>query len=149
AAALVDRAAKADALRSPAARLPWLAYTPALAHYRRGDYEAAIRTLEALSATQPTRSARYLLLSMAQRRAGKTGEAFRSFAAAIQRYDENLAGESTDYTWFFPTLRREMESVVMPNLPALLAGQEKPRDLDERLALIAIAHSRRRAEMAA
>jgi serine/threonine-protein kinase len=42
-----------------------------------------------------------------------------------------------------------MESVVMPNLPALLAGREKPLNLDERLALIAICHSRQRTEMAA
>jgi tetratricopeptide (TPR) repeat protein len=150
AAALIDRAARADPLRSPAAyHDSWFAFTPALARYRLGDFDGAIRALEALAAAKPVWSARFLLLSMAQRRAGRTDEAFRSFASAIRNYDSNGRSESNDDSWFYPTLRREMESVVMPNLAALLSGKEKPCNRDERLALIAACHSTGRTEMAA
>ena len=38
--------------------------------------------------------------------------------------------------WIYHVLRREAESIIMPNLPALLDGKDRPRDNDERLALL-------------
>jgi serine/threonine-protein kinase len=40
--------------------------------------------------------------------------------------------------WTFHVLRREAEGLILPNLPAFLAGTYQPQDNEERLALLGV-----------
>jgi serine/threonine-protein kinase len=73
---------------------------------------------------------------MAQHRHGSKDEARRTLAAAVVAYDWGAVQADNPETWICHLLRREAESVILPNLPAFLDGKYRPQDNDERLALL-------------
>jgi tetratricopeptide (TPR) repeat protein len=148
AAALVERAVQADPARSPAWSHTYFRLAQGLARFRLGDFDGATRVIQGdvLAVHGPIP---HLILSMAHRRAGRATEACRSFATAVRRYDWSPSRADSLDAWMNHILRREAEPLVLPNLAALLAGELKPRDQDERLALIAACQSRDRTAMTA
>jgi serine/threonine-protein kinase len=79
-----------------------------------------------------------LVVAMAQCRAGKKDEAMKTLAAAIISYDWRATKADSIDPWIAHILRREAETLILPNLPAFLEGKYHPRDNDERLALMGI-----------
>jgi serine/threonine-protein kinase len=148
AAALVERAVRADLSPSVAWAKPYFQVALGLARYRLGDFDGAVGAIrgKALHVHGPLPN---LVLSMAHRRAGRPDEALRSFARALAEYDWRPCRVDSHDAWLYHTLRREAEPLVMPNLVGLLAGKSKSRDQDERLTLIAVNQSTRRTAMAA
>jgi serine/threonine-protein kinase len=143
AAAMVERAVQADPARSPAWAHPYFRLAQGLARYRLGDFDGAARAIrgDVLAAHGPFP---HLVLSMMHRRAGRTNEAYRSFATAVRVFDWNPSRIDSHDAWLYHILRREAEPLVMPNLAALFAGEVKPHGQDERLALIAVCQSTER-----
>jgi tetratricopeptide (TPR) repeat protein len=137
AADLVDRALAADPGKYGWAR-PYFLFARGLAEYRRGRLDAAAATLERPGgALGPTlRPAPGLVLAMARHRQGHPEAARRALAAAVLGYDWSKAKAGNLDAWVCHVLRREAEALVLPGLPALLAGGRPPRDNAERLALL-------------
>jgi serine/threonine-protein kinase len=75
---------------------------------------------------------------MALHRSGQVGEARKVFAAAVLDCDWRASQVGNPHGWISHVLRREAESLIVPNLPAFLAGKYQPRDNDERLALLGV-----------
>jgi serine/threonine-protein kinase len=148
AAALVERAVRTAPKSSRAWIQPYCLVAQGLARYRLGDFDGAVRTIHG-QATRVLGPLPHLVLAMAHRRAGRTDEAFRSFTTAIHIYDWSPSLVDCPDAWLYHTLRREAEPLVLPNLAALLAGRDKPRDQYERLALSAVCQSTQRTAMAA
>jgi serine/threonine-protein kinase len=146
AAALVERAVRSDLSPAETWTHPYFLIAQGLARYRCEDFDGTIQAIqgEALRVHGPMP---HLVVAMAHQRAGRTDEALRSFAKALLSYDWKQVDNHD--AWLYHTLRREAEPLVMPNLAALLAGQVRPRDQSERLALIAICRSSQRTTMAA
>jgi serine/threonine-protein kinase len=142
AAAVIDRAVG----KASASFRPYLLATQGFARYRLRDLDGAVKTLQGDAAR--TIFAR-LVLAMAQRRTGQPGEALRSFANAARSHDWRSSRADYLDAWLNDILRREAEPLVMPNLKALLAGQEKPNNMDEQLALASVCHSMWRTAQAA
>jgi len=86
---------------------------------------------------------------MAHQRAGRRAEALRGFAHALSIFDWDPSLASGPDEWMYHAVRRQAERLILPNLDALLAGRESPRDQDERLALLAVCESTQRYAMAA
>src|SRR5262249_25972045 len=63
-------------------------------------------------------------------------EARKVLAAAVLAYDWRPGRVANPNGWIVHVLRREAEGLIVPDLPALLAGQYQPRDNDERLTLL-------------
>jgi serine/threonine-protein kinase len=74
---------------------------------------------------------------MALHRSGQVGEARKLLAAAV--LDSVWTSQvGNPHDWISHVLRREAEWLIVPNLPAILAGEYQPRDNDERLALLGV-----------
>jgi serine/threonine-protein kinase len=65
-------------------------------------------------------------------------EARKTLAAAVASHDwrADLVHDQND--WIYHVLRREAEGLILPELPAFLAGTHEPKDNDERLALLGV-----------
>jgi eukaryotic-like serine/threonine-protein kinase len=148
AAALIERALGAHLPAWDTWLRPYFQLAQGLARYRAGDFTGAIDTIqgEVLRVHGPLP---HLVVSMAQARAGRRNLALGSLTTAINMYDWKLSRIRDQDGCIYHSLRREAEHVVMPNLTQLLAGSEKPRDEDERMALIAICQSMQRTAQAA
>jgi serine/threonine-protein kinase len=136
AAALVDRAAIADDLPDDKSARLYILFAQGLAEYRQGRLDRAISVMRG-DASQVLGPAPRLVLAMALYRSGQAAEAWQTLAAAVLSYDwrARLARDQND--WMCHVLRREAESMVLPQLPAFLDGHYQPLDKDERLALLA------------
>jgi serine/threonine-protein kinase len=145
AAALIERAVRSDP-HADAWAHPYFLIAQGLARYRFDDFDGAVQAIrgEAMRVHGPLP---HLVVAMAHKRAGRTDEALRSFAKALEIYDWRQVDNHD--AWLYQTLRHEAEPLFMPNLPALLAGQARPRDQSERLALIAVCRSMQRTATAA
>jgi len=55
---------------------------------------------------------------------------------AGRRFDWQPAAARNPEAWVCHVLRREAESMILPNLPAFLEGKYQPKSNDERLALL-------------
>jgi tetratricopeptide (TPR) repeat protein/tRNA A-37 threonylcarbamoyl transferase component Bud32 len=148
AAALIERALGAQLPAWEAWLRPYFQLAQGLARYRAGDFTGTIDAIqgEALRVHGPLP---HLVVSMAQARTGHRDLALGSLATAIGMYDWKLSHIRDQDGCIYHSLRREAESVVMPNLTQLLAGHEQPRDQDERMALAAICQSMQRTAKAA
>jgi serine/threonine-protein kinase len=147
AAAMIERAVHADLPVTQEWARPYIRIAQGLARYRLGDFDGAVRAIDG-GAADVHGPLPHLVLAMAHRRAGRADEACRSFATAVSIFDWSPSQAKNRDAWIYHVLRREAEPLVMPDLAALLAGQEQPRDGNERLALVAVCQSALRTEMA-
>jgi serine/threonine-protein kinase len=106
-----------------------------LAQYRLGRWDSAIAimTFEASEVMGPCPR---LVVAMAQHRSGQPEAARKTMAAAVPSYDWRAAEADNRDAWICHILRREAETLILPNLPAFLDGKCQPQDNDERLALL-------------
>jgi tetratricopeptide (TPR) repeat protein/predicted Ser/Thr protein kinase len=148
AAALIERAVAAQLPPWETWLRPYFQQAQGLARYRAGDFAGAIGAIQgdALRVNGPVP---HLVVSMAQARSGRRNLALGSLATAIRTHDWSVSRIRDQDGCISHSLRRETERVVMPNLTQLLAGHEKPRDHDERMALIAVCESMQRTAQAA
>jgi tetratricopeptide (TPR) repeat protein len=114
-------------------------FAKGLLEYRRGHLEAALPLLQGAAHHDEgvgVGPAPYFVLAIIQHRRGEDREARRILADAILQasWREADAGDRTAWTWH--ALRRQAEIEILPNLPAFLAGTYRPRDNDERFALM-------------
>jgi serine/threonine-protein kinase len=147
AAALTDRAAAARGSVPPWIYRYFL-FAKGLAQYRRGDLTGAITTMEG-DGGKALKPAPLLVIAMARHRLGREGEARKALAQAALAFDWSAPHADHRDAWIRHILRREAEAMIVPDLPALLRGDRKPRDNDERLALLAACQSEGRYAAAA
>jgi serine/threonine-protein kinase len=133
--ALTGRAAAA----SPSADAwapPWFLFARGLAEYRQGRFDQAVATMRGDASRVAGPIAR-LVLAMALHQSGQPAEARKTLATAVLSYDWRGTQARNPDAWICHVLRCEAEGVILPNLPAFLAGKYQPQDSDERLALLA------------
>jgi serine/threonine-protein kinase len=131
--ALVERAAAPGPPQNAWAR-PYFLFAKGLADYRRGRLDSAISLMER-EASGVLGPAPRLVLAMARYRHGQSNDARKSFALAVLAFDWNTANVDNSDAWMMHVLRREAEATVLPDLPAFLRGDYRPRQNGERLAL--------------
>jgi serine/threonine-protein kinase len=110
-------------------------FAKVLADYRQGEFDRAITQLRG---EQFPRPAYRLVLAMALHRTGKGADARATLAEAVLSPDWRVSHARDQDDWLDHVLRREAESLILPNLPAFLEGTYQPRDNDERLALLGV-----------
>jgi serine/threonine-protein kinase len=79
-----------------------------------------------------------LILAMSQHQQGQKKQARKTLALAMIAYDWSAARADSRDIWISHILRREAEVLILPNLPAFLAGNYQPQDYDERLSLLGV-----------
>jgi serine/threonine-protein kinase len=134
AVALAERAVAAKAT-TPQHIYPYFLFARGLAEYRQGRFDSAIAIMTADARTVMGPAPR-LMVAMAEYRNGQQDEARKTLAAAISGFDWSAAQVGSRDHWIWHVLRREAEALMLPNLPAFLAGTYQPRDNDERLGLL-------------
>jgi tetratricopeptide (TPR) repeat protein len=132
--ALSDRALAVDRSKNAGA-YPYFLFARGLVEFRQGQFERAIATMRG-DASRVLGPAPCLVLAMALHKAEQAPEARRTLAAAIGSHDWRAASAGNRDAWIFHVLRREAQRLILPNLPAFLAGKYQPKDNDERLALV-------------
>jgi serine/threonine-protein kinase len=137
AAALAERAAAVEPSKYPGLSTLILGVR-GLMDYRRGRLDQALATLRDVASLPFNRTAPCLVLAMALHRSGQAAEARKALVAAVSAYDWRPSGLAHPNDWSAHVLRREAESIILPNLPAFLDGKYQPRDNDERLALLGV-----------
>jgi serine/threonine-protein kinase len=110
-------------------------FAKALADYRQGEFDRAITLLRGEAFPRPDYR---LVLAMALHCTGKRADARATLAETILSYDWRESQARGPDDWLYHVLRREAESLILPNLPAFLEGKSQPRDNDERLALLGV-----------
>jgi serine/threonine-protein kinase len=136
AVALAERAAAVDRSKYAGA-YPYFRFAQGLAEYRLGRLDLAIAAMRG-DAAGVLGPAPRLVLAAALHRKGRVAEARKTLAAAVASHDwrADLVRDQDD--WIYHVLRREAEGLILPELPAFLAGTHEPKDNDERLALLGV-----------
>jgi eukaryotic-like serine/threonine-protein kinase len=116
---------------------PHFLFLRGLAEYRRGHLDRAISTMRG-DASRVLGPAPGLVVAMALHRDGQVVEARKTLAAAVTSHDWRAARVLDQDGWIYHSLRREAESMILPELRAFLEGTYHPRDNDERLALLGV-----------
>ena len=116
----------------------YIQFVQGLAEYRQGRPAQAIALLEPAATKLSGRAGPRLALAMAQFQAGFQAEARRTLVSAVQPYDWNDMRSDPPTIWVNHVLRREAEELILPNLAAFLDGEYRPKDPDERLALLGV-----------
>jgi eukaryotic-like serine/threonine-protein kinase len=135
AVALARRAAASD----PSAHggdYSWFLFARGLAEYREGKFDQAIATMLG-DASRLDGPITRLVLAMALHQDGQLAEARKTLAVAILSYDWKAIQARDQNAWICHVLRREAEGLILPNLPAFRRGEYRPRNNDERVALLA------------
>jgi eukaryotic-like serine/threonine-protein kinase len=136
AVALADLAVASRKKVSPIV-YPYFLFAKGLAEYRQDHFEDAISLMKGDAGTV-LRPSPLLVTAMAQYRSGREADARKTLASAMTEFDWSPArADYRDY-WIYHILRREAESMILPNLQAFLRGDYQPRNNDERLALLGI-----------
>ena len=133
---LAERAAAADRSKYAGVYAHFL-FVQGLAEYRQGQFERAMAAMRG-DAARVLGPAPRLVLAMALHRNGQAAEARNILASAILAHDWSAAQVRDQDGWIYHALRREAERLILPDLPAFLAGKHKPQDNDERLALLGV-----------
>lgn len=133
ATAMIDRAVASAAGQSGRYR-PFFLFAKGLSEYRHGrlDRTVALMNGDAGGVLRPAPS---LLLAMTQERLGRHDEALTTLAACATSHDWSSEAATSADEWIFHALRREAEGLILPNLPAFLAGQYWPTGVNERIAM--------------
>ena len=116
---------------------PYFEFVHGLAQYRQGQFDRAITTMRGDASTVLGPAPR-LVLAMALHRNGQAADARDMLAKAILAYDWRAIQMSVldPNIWVYNVLRREAESIILPNLQAFMDGKYQPQDNDERFALL-------------
>jgi serine/threonine-protein kinase len=149
---LIDQAL-ADEQSRRTWRHPFFRAVKGLGEYRAGHDNAAIDIMEG-DAARVRGPMPQLVVAMARWRLGQPAAARTALARAIMSYDWSVPYTELDGLVHYPVfrreragqwevselwtdhvLRREAESLILPELPAFLEGRYRPRDGDERLAM--------------
>jgi tetratricopeptide (TPR) repeat protein len=136
AAALGECAAAADRAKYRGFHA-YFQFVQGLAEHRQGRLDRAI-SLMCGDAARVLGPAPRLVLSMALHKSGQVAEARKALATAIVSHDWSPKEVRDQDGWIYHILRREAESMILPNLPAFLSGHHEPEDNDERLALLGV-----------
>jgi serine/threonine-protein kinase len=136
AAMLTLRAATDKDLPADAPARPFFLFAQGLAEYRQGRLDRAISIMRGEASRVPGPAPR-LVLAMALHGKGQAAEARKTLAAAVLSYDWRARLEDDQNDWTCHVLRREAESMIVPNLPGFLDGKYQTQDKVERLALLA------------
>jgi serine/threonine-protein kinase len=136
AAMLALRAATASDGPDDASARPYFLFAQGLAEYRQGRLDRAIAVMRG-DASRVTGPAPRLVLAMALHGSGQAAEARKTLTTAVLSYDWRVRPTDDHNDWTGNVLRREAESMILPNLPGFLAGNYQPQDKSERLALLA------------
>src|SRR5688500_16237546 len=83
-----------------------------------------------------------LVAAMAHRRLDQPSEARPALARAAMVFDWAPAEATHAEPWIYHARRREPEGMILPDLPAFLAGTYRPTDNVERLCLLGVCQSR-------
>jgi serine/threonine-protein kinase len=116
-------------------------FAQGLAEYRQGRFDRAITVLTKWETNSVLGPAPNLVLAMAQHQRGQKQLARQVLAAAILAFDWRAVAADNGNAWMHHALRREAETLIVPNLAALLKGKEQPQDNEERLALLGACQS--------
>ncbi len=135
AAALAERAAAIPRSEAKGA-YAFFQFAGGLANYRRGRLDRAIVTMRGDARVLGPVSA--LVLAMALHRQGQVAEARKTLATAVLAHDWRGNQVRDQDGWIIHSLRREAESIILPNLPAFLDGKYQPQNNDERLVLLGV-----------
>src|SRR5262249_1619595 len=115
--------------------IPYLRFVKGLALYRQGMAKQAIPLLQEAAEKRPHPAGPRLVLARAQFQGGSNLEARKPLAEAVQAYDwyDFRATYQRDQPtiWVSHVLRREAESLILPNLPAFLQGKYLPQENNE------------------
>ncbi len=144
---LADRAVAAKE-STPEWIYRYFLFAKGLAEYRQGRFDAAVSLMEG-EASKVLGPAPRLIVAMAQHEQGQKTQARHTLATAIVAFDWSAAEADSRGVWIAHILRREAESLILPNLPAFLQGQYQPTANDERLALVGICQFEGRCHAAA
>jgi serine/threonine-protein kinase len=136
---LADQAVAAGP-KSPHLDSAYLQFVKGLAEYRQGRPARAIPLLRESAVLLPNRAGPRLVLAMAQFQSGTPKVARQTLAAAMRAYNWKEPQADHPTAWVSHVLRRQAETLMLPNLPAFLRGEYRPQDNDERLALLGACH---------
>jgi serine/threonine-protein kinase len=134
---MVNRAA-AVGPKPPHFDYSYIQFVQGLAEYRQGRPAEAIALLEPAATKLSNRAGPRLALAIAQFRAGFPAEARHTLVLAVQAYDWKEMKSDPPTIWVNHVLRREAEALILPNLAAFLDGEYRPKDSDERRALLGV-----------
>jgi len=137
AVALIDRALASDPAQPHGLVYPYFRFSKGLAEYRLGELDSAIAIMKG-DASGVLGPAPKLVLAMAQHRQGRTQEARKTLAAAVLSFDWHADNANNREAWIYHVLRREAETLILPNVPAFLERRYQPTDNDERIALLGV-----------
>src|SRR5262249_31753504 len=129
ATALIDRAV-VRGRSAPHWAYPYFLFAKGMAEYRHGRLEGAIWVMKGEAAPVPGPAPR-LVVALAEPRQGHQEAARKTLAAAVLEYDWSAAPADNRDAWICHLLRREAEALILPDLPAFLAGKHQPRDNSE------------------
>jgi tetratricopeptide (TPR) repeat protein len=138
----------AEQALAAAPRYAWHLHTLALAHYRAGQFEQAVRRLEESMEANPGWAGRvddWLLLALAHHRLGHAAEVTRWLEKAVYALPTGDFFQGPIHSHdrlACELLRREAEALMLPNRAAFLRGDYQPTDNKERLALIGLCRAR-------
>jgi serine/threonine-protein kinase len=134
--ALAGRAGSVKKAKSPGA-YPFFQFVLGLAEFRQGHLDRAITLMRGEASGVLGPSPR-LVLAMALHKSGRVAEARKTLAEAVLANDWRAVKARDQDGWIRHVLRREAETMILPDLPAFLDGKREPQDNDERLALLGI-----------
>jgi serine/threonine-protein kinase len=136
AVALAERAVAAGRT-THAGAYPFFRFAQGLAQYRQKKLDLAIATMRG-DASGVLGPAPRLVLAMALHQKGQMADARKTLAAAAASHDWRADRVQNQDDWIYHALRREAEGLILPDLPAFLAGTHESKDNDERLALLGV-----------
>ncbi len=132
--ALATRAASADRGRYKNVYHAF-AFVKGLAEFRQGQFDRAIATMTG-DASRALGPAPQLVIAMSRYQSGKRPEAKKLLAAVVSANDWRADRVRNQDDWICQVLRQEAERMIVPDLPALVAGNRSAGDDNERLILL-------------
>jgi serine/threonine-protein kinase len=136
---LVDRTVL-ECERANAPGNGYIRFSQGLLAYRQGRFDEAMPILTDTAEKLPNRAGPALVLAMAQFKSGAQMPARKSLAKAIRNFDWSARRADDQAVWISHILRREAESMILPNFGRLFDGKDPPANNDERLALLGALH---------
>ncbi len=136
AADLADRAVGYEAAKSFWYYRYYL-FAKGLTEFRQGHFDRAISIMEG-EASRAMGPCPRLIIAMAQLQNGEVADARQTLALATASYDWSVEHADSRDPWIFHILRREAETMILPNLSEFLEGSHVPQDNHECLSLLGI-----------